>query len=475
MCTSPLKIKNHGVYYQGFSQPSAYNVPCNKCLECRSCNMHEWQTRLSYEINSLYKRGGVAVFLTFTYDNEHLPLFSLLGQQQSCFDRKGVLTFLNRLKVKVYRAFGKGSYKYFFTSEYGKNTKRPHYHALFFLEPGVNYVQFTELCRETWNYGFMFPKYSKTRGIYVGNDGKPSQVTIKSLAGGAKYVSKYITKDMSFYDLPLVLQYIDNKDCDKNVLPKHWQSKNLGSVLVDDIQAHRYDETFIDVALTQGVVNPLDGKLHPLPRYVINKLMYKNVFAGRYNADDKPLYDRELTAFGRKYLSHKIGIKLSKTCGDLYSFMSNLSDYDDYIKQFHLERLYDFQKQFTNEVSDCKPLANYMLVYRYYPVRELLYWYRAEYGDAAFFGDFETAKNLYVLSKDTSYFRSRKYDDLMLDDLPSYDRCISDVFRVYEFVTSSFNKIMFVIRDCQQQHYKRLNDAVNKMRLYFNAFPNNLC
>ena len=48
----------------------------------------------------------------------------------------------------------------------------------------------------------------KKRACYVDNFGKVSQVTIRSLAGGAKYVSKYITKDMSFFMTCPMLQDI---------------------------------------------------------------------------------------------------------------------------------------------------------------------------------------------------------------------------------------------------------------------------
>ena len=98
MCTSPISIKNNSVYKVGFNQPTRYEVPCGHCLECRSLAMVEWQSRLSYEIKDLYDRKGVAVFLTFTYNNEHLPTIDLGDIVQACFDRKAVLRFLNQLK-----------------------------------------------------------------------------------------------------------------------------------------------------------------------------------------------------------------------------------------------------------------------------------------------------------------------------------------------------------------------------------------
>lgn len=477
MCTSPIKIKNHSVYNVGYNQPSFYDVPCGKCLECRNLGMSEWQTRLSYEIDSLYKRKGVAIFLTFTYNDDNLPYIQLGDVMQSCFDRKSVLKFLNQLKVRIYRLYGKRSYKYFFTSEYGSHTKRPHYHALFFLENVVNPTVFAETCRDLWVYGYMFPKFDLHKNTYVDNFGKPSQITIRSLAGGAKYVSKYITKDLSFYDLPHISAYLaDNKNCDKNFLPKHWQSNGLGYSLVENLLADRYDEVAINVALTQGVFNPLFGKLMPIPRYAINKLMYSNVYTGRVNVNGRKLYDRELSAFGKVYLRNKISVKLSQTCGDIYSFLANISSYDKYIKQNGLERIYKLAPLFTNKVSDCKTLATYMLVWKYIPKKEIIYHINQSYGDCDTISSFTVASSQYVLQHDTEYFRRLFYDNRECPNLPYQQLSWLDYeFEIADFVTYCYSLINSQIRKDRLVHYKRLSDATSKMRLWFNAFPNNLC
>lgn len=477
MCISPISIKNNSVYKVGFNQPTCYDVPCGHCLECRSLAMSEWQSRLSYEIKDLYDRKGVAVFLTFTYNNEHLPTIDLGDIVQPCFDRKAVLRFLNRLKVRAYRWFGKHSYKYFFTSEYGSHTKRPHYHALFFLESYVDVVQFCELCRELWTYGYMFPKYDLKRACYVDNFGKVSQVTIRSLVGGAKYVSKYITKDMSFYDLPHVARHLScNKDCDKNFLPKHWQSNGLGYSLVRELQANSLDSVYINNALHDGLFNPLFAKKMPLPRYVLNKLMYDNVFTGRMSVDGRKMYDRQLSSFGRAYMRDKISVKLSKTTGDFYSFLSNLSEYDKLIKEFGYEKLYKLSSKYLDKVSDCKPLATYMLVWKYIPHTELVYHCNHFYGDLDFIGNFDLAASQYVIQHDTEYFRACLSEpSLCAPDLFQREPVLEVILSELDYIVCCYNSIFNRIRKEQSLHFQRLNNAVNKMRLYFNAFPNNLC
>ena len=121
MCTTTLHIRAKSLL--GMS----YDVPCGNCLECRSLSQNSWVTRLGFDLKDLYDNGGLAVFLTFTYNNELLPTSAFLGKEFiPCFRREDILGFLNNLKVLVNRRYGKGMYKYFLCSEYGKFTKRPH-------------------------------------------------------------------------------------------------------------------------------------------------------------------------------------------------------------------------------------------------------------------------------------------------------------------------------------------------------------
>lgn len=326
MCLSPITIDNHSVYRSLDYSFSRYTVPCCKCSECRATVQTEWRTRISYEISSLYRRGGIAIFLTFTYSDKCLPRFKQDGQDFVCFNHKDVKTFLNRLKVLAYRRFGKGSYKYFFTSEYGKNTCRPHYHGLFFLAPGVSWMDFALLARDAWTYGYMFPKYDTRRSSFVDDDYNYSEIRIRSLVGGAKYVSKYVTKDLSFYELPEVDAYLHsfNGFKLKPYLPKHWQSNLLGITAIDEINL--FDDDSVNDALSRGIVNPLTMQYEPLPRFIVNKLCYKNVFRGRYNADGKRLYDRALTRFGYRYFRYIYISRIENTTAKVYETFSQIEN-----------------------------------------------------------------------------------------------------------------------------------------------------
>lgn len=326
MCLNPITIGNNSVYQSRDFSFDTYSVPCNKCSECRSTIQTEWRTRISFEISSLYRNGGIAIFLTFTYSDCCLPHFREDEQDFVCFNHNDVKTFLNRLKVLAYRKFGVHSYKYFITSEYGKNTKRPHYHGLFFLSSGVSWLDFALLCKRAWTYGFMFPKYDKNRSCFVDDKYNYSEIRIRSLVGGAKYVSKYVTKDLTFYQLPEVDAYLHTSNGFKlkPYLPKHWQSNLLGIAALDEVNL--FDNVSVKRVISDGIMNPLTFKYEPLPRFIVNKLVYKNVFRGRFNVDGKRLYDRQLTSFGYMFFKDIYKARIARTSVKVYEVFSQVAN-----------------------------------------------------------------------------------------------------------------------------------------------------
>ena len=483
MCTSPLHIGNNSVYKSLFYSFKGYDVPCGSCEECRNSKKADWQTRISFEISSLYRRGGCAVFLTFTYSDKCLPHYKDGDFCVSCFNHKDVLRFLNRLKVNAYRHFGKGSYKYFVTSEYGKNTKRPHYHGLFFLQPNVNFHEFTEICRDAWTYGYMFPKFNKYKNAYVDNNNAVVTPCIRSLVGGAKYVSKYVTKDLSFYELPCVAAYIaddENKERMRPYLPKHWQSNLLGLSVLDDVSL--MDDKDVDYLLNVGVTNPLTFKVVPCPQFIVNKLMYRNVKSSRISPiTGKVLYDRFLTDFGKRFMYSIFRSRIAKYSSKMSKiFQLAISD----PCRFNLQ-CYDFSNlskvgvlDYTDS-SQFVSLAVYHLFWKMSSVFQLRRFLKDCDGAAIDLFDVDKVFPYWLKAKDALYLKNHSFT-YGLDFKRANDTVSNSLFyklmsvfasldEVFAFVST---KISFDRNEKMRKDYEELQDFKDK---FCRRFDKRLC
>lgn len=95
-------------------------VPCGKCPACKKRRASAWSFRLMQE----EKVSSSAMFLTITYNTEHVPI-----------SPKGFMT-LNKTDIRAFmKALRKRSIeklKYYYCGEYGGLKMRPHYHMLLF-------------------------------------------------------------------------------------------------------------------------------------------------------------------------------------------------------------------------------------------------------------------------------------------------------------------------------------------------------
>lgn len=154
-------------------------LPCGKCEYCRKQIADQWATRIELEA----KEWDDVIFLTLTYDNEHVPYGEIIkgyrSIQSQTVSKRDVQLFLKKLR-KAY----KKPIKYFLAAEYGDRTKRPHYHAIVFgLKPpdaqwyknqkGNSYFK-SEWLQKIWGKGMI--------------DFSPAQ------PGSFAYVAQYVNK-----------------------------------------------------------------------------------------------------------------------------------------------------------------------------------------------------------------------------------------------------------------------------------------
>lgn len=137
-------------------------VSCGRCIACRLNRARMWSMRIMNETRSW----DSSVFVTLTYNDEHLP-------KNGSLDKPEVQRFFKRLRKNLNRPIS-----YFLGGEYGDIGHRPHYHfVLFGGAPSDRAV-----LEKSWPWGF----------VHIGD------VTYDSAAYVASYTLKKLTGDMSY-------------------------------------------------------------------------------------------------------------------------------------------------------------------------------------------------------------------------------------------------------------------------------------
>lgn len=95
-------------------------LPCGRCPECQKDYYKMWATRGAYEL----MRWPMSLFITLTYDDEHLP-------SDRSLNKKDVQDFIKRIKKRENRQ-QEDPVRQIYCGEYGTKTGRPHYHCILF-------------------------------------------------------------------------------------------------------------------------------------------------------------------------------------------------------------------------------------------------------------------------------------------------------------------------------------------------------
>lgn len=165
-CFHPINVP---FIVNGVRTKSYHQVPCGTCYACRERIQNAWIFRLSQE----ERKAKRSYFVTLTYSDEFPPIKQIpLDGGESTFvltvKKTDVQKYLKRLRKRL----PVGSLRYYLVSEYGHQTHRPHYHAIFFYNGPDDIADKFQL---DWPFGF----------IQVGT------VTEASIA----YTTKYLLKD----------------------------------------------------------------------------------------------------------------------------------------------------------------------------------------------------------------------------------------------------------------------------------------
>lgn len=251
--------------------PLATSVPfgCTQCLPCRINRRRQWTFRMLLES---FKHGDSS-FVTLTYAENPGSTSTGCGvckdgcKRCNCSSHSKSLepaharNFLKRLR----KILGSEKIRYFLVGEYGKETLRPHFHAILFGLPqltagGLNGL--SGVVRSAWRCGH----------TYVGD------ANIDSM----QYVAGYVTKKLASTEMPLApkvlgepRRYVDGRIAEFSRMSLR---PGIGAYAADDI-ARVVDTPFglrelIDSGDVPATLK-MGGKSLPLARYIRGKIREK--------------------------------------------------------------------------------------------------------------------------------------------------------------------------------------------------------
>lgn len=301
--------------------PKVAICSCGKCDFCRKRMQKAWQWRLLAEMESLSKRGYLFGFVTLTYDDDHLPYFpssAFVDKNSSarvpCFSRDDVRLFIDNLRKHLWREYDATSrhkglptdkddaLRYFIASEYGTSTRRPHYHCVLmwkehsvFLRDGSNrvtsldYAGMHELVQRFWSRGFICPKdYRGSAGLGI------SPFGFSDFSKVAKYVSKYVLKDLYFGSLCNENSFDRYSKSFLRGRPFHIESRSLGLSALAGLSDSDKLSLLINGRSFVGVDSLLSA-----PLYIRNKILFDTYYI--VNDDGTRLVRREASRFFAMY------------------------------------------------------------------------------------------------------------------------------------------------------------------------------
>lgn len=203
-------------------QKDGIPLPCGKCYECKARKISSWSYRLMKEA----ERSSSALFVTLTFDTDHVPITEKGYMSLSKEKLQNFFKYLRKLhRVKL---------KYYACGEYGGKTNRPHYHIILFNAD-------KDKVAKAWTQGT----------IHIG------EVTAASVG----YTLKYISKNGK----------IPAHKNDDRIPEFSLMSKKLGDNYLTPqmIKWHKADYK------NRMYVNLLDGKKIAMPRYFKDKIYTK--------------------------------------------------------------------------------------------------------------------------------------------------------------------------------------------------------
>lgn len=203
---------------------SAGTFGCGQCITCRINQRRKWAGRICLE----QKSSVSTMFVTLTYDDEHVP---------EKLSKEHIQKFLRSYRKKY------GEARYYAAGEYGtKGTERPHYHILLFTREPVQTVDMDVRCSALWR-----------RGFHLVRSGTDSAV--------AGYVAKYVTKKAT-------------KEVNEEKPEWHLSSRHpgIGALAAPNVCEELLKYGYFDRSNDVPGSITFNGKSYPVDRYIRDKM-----------------------------------------------------------------------------------------------------------------------------------------------------------------------------------------------------------
>lgn len=359
---------------------------------------NDWFFRAFFEYKHCRSIGGKVYFILLTYDDEHLPyyedkhfaLWKKFGYKIPCFNPDDLKGFRDKFRVYVSRKYGIEASKgirFFFASEYGKHTGRPHYHMLCYVPFKHNKFELVGTVKGKYTDGLFAKAWSKG---FIGVSSKHAAAEIDN-PNGISYCMKYVCKRSNWinrYHIDRYYDYISNQASEeeepgkytsmlhkfRRAKPRHYQSKSFGACALDYLTLPDgtpcYDKFQHQINLSEfGFVSKYN---YDIPRYYYNRLFYdmdkvnEVRYLNEYGLTMKKLeFDKMLTQCQenfKKFYNYSNFVSLSKSVPNdvLLNFLSSR-------KFRNVRQLYNeiFSITLDRQIFDIKMLALYSKVYRF--------------------------------------------------------------------------------------------------------------
>ncbi|AXH75600.1 MAG: replication initiator protein [Microviridae sp.] len=259
-CISPLSVRK-----QNGKSADRITVPCGRCLYCLQKRQSSWAIRLREEL----KHSRTAHFITITYDEKSIrwgfkdsSLYLTTDQATRHDDFKSMTPRLEKHEIQAFLKrlryyLPQTDIKYYLISEYGLQTFRPHYHAIFFNIPydistTLGLKKMTRMLDKVWGKGHIDIGEVTDASIgyvtkYLINSTDYPEICDTPFAFMSKKIGKkYLTPQMAKFLKTDVRNYYTTDEGIKTALPRYYKDKVFNVVEKQAIQ-NKAEEQFLQM------------------------------------------------------------------------------------------------------------------------------------------------------------------------------------------------------------------------------------